>query len=215
MRDATRYDEEFANAITHGAGVVGSLTGGAVLISLAANVGNPWQIVGAAVFSLSLLLLYTASTVYHWVRHQAVKTRLQVLDHCAIFVLIAGTYTPFTLGSLRGVWGWAIFATVWTLAFAGITCKLVRARGFSRAPLPLYLAMGWLALIAVGPLFRALPISVLLLIVAGGLSYTGGIYFYLSRRIPYAHTFWHLFVLAGSGFHFAAVLLQILSDSPA
>jgi hemolysin III len=215
MQDTAAHREELASTITHGIGALASLGGGAFLVGLAVLLGDGWEIFGAAVFATSLVLLYSASTLFHGVRDRVAKSRLRVLDHCAIFVLIAGTYTPFTLGSLRGVWGWAMFAAVWTLAAGGIVFKLFHTGRYPRLSTLLYLAMGWLVVIAAGPLLRALPASVLLWLLAGGLSYTGGTLVYHSRRIPYAHAWWHLFVLAGSACHFVAVLQQLLLARPA
>lgn len=210
MKDLIVPREEVASALTHGLGAVASIAGAAVLITLAAVFGDAWQVVGASVFGASLVLLYTASTLYHAVWHRTARTRLQVFDHCAIYVLIAGTYTPFTLVGLRGGWGWSLLAVVWALAAAGVVFKLFCTGRFRRLSTFIYLAMGWLVVVATGPMLRALPLSALLWLVAGGLSYTAGTFFYLSRRIPYAHAIWHLFVLGGSVCHFVAVLSQVL-----
>lgn len=206
---ACDHQEEIANALTHGFGLVASAIGGAVLIALAAVFGDLWQIVGAAVFTVSLLLLYSASTLYHAVRSQWAKTRLQVFDHCAIFILIAGTYTPFALGDLRGGWGWLLLATVWSLAIAGIVFKLFCTGRLHVLSTLMYIAMGWLALVVIKPLLHALPGAALAWLLAGGIAYTAGTLFYHSHR-RYAHAVWHLFVLAGSTCHFAAVLSQVL-----
>ena len=210
MDDVIIPREEVASALTHGLGAVASVAGGAVLVTLAAVFGDAWQVVGASVFCASLVLLYTASTLYHAVWHRAARPRLQVFDHCAIYVLIAGTYTPFTLVGLRGGWGWTLFGVVWGLAAAGVVFKLFCTGKFRRLSTFIYLGMGWMAVVATGPLVSALPVSALLWLVAGGLSYTAGTYFYLNRRIPYAHAIWHLFVLGGSACHFVAVLSQVV-----
>ena len=210
MEDVIDPREEVASALTHGLGAVASVAGGAVLITLAALYGDAWQVVGASVFCASLVLLYSASTLYHAVRSRVARARLQVFDHCAIYVLIAGTYTPFMLVELRGGWGWSLFGTVWALAVAGTVFKLFCTGRFRRLSTAIYLAMGWLVVVATGPLLRALPGSTLLWLVAGGLSYTAGTWFYLNRRIRYAHAIWHLFVLGGSVCHFVAVLSQVL-----
>lgn len=201
--------EEFANTLTHGVGAVASLIFGAVLIGLAALTGDPWRIVGAAVFSVALLLLYTASTIYHGAPAGPAKARLEVIDHCAIFLLIAGTYTPFTLVSLRGVWGWSLFGVIWAMAVAGMIMKLIFTTRFSLISTLIYIAMGWLAVVAFEPMQRALSGDTMLLLVLGGLAYTAGTLFYHNRRIPYAHAVWHLFVIAGSAFHFVAVATQV------
>lgn len=203
------HREELANVLTHGLGVFASVCGGAVLITLAAVFGDVWQIVGASVFGASLLLLYSASTLYHAVRHELVRARLKVFDHCAIYVLIAGTYTPFMLVDLRGGWGWALFGVVWGLAVAGIIFKLFCTGKLRVLSTLMYIGMGWLAVIAIGPMLRELPTSALIWLLAGGLTYTVGTVFYHSR-IPYSHAIWHLFVLGGSTCHFLAVLSQVM-----
>lgn len=209
MQRAPGHREELVNALTHGAGVVASLAGGGVLLTLAVLSGDVRRIVGAAVFVFALLLLYTASTLYHAVRHEETKARLKVLDHCAIFILIAGTYTPFTLVSLRGGWGWGLFATIWLLAVAGIAFKLYFTGRFKRTSTLIYVAMGWLVVVAAGPLSESVSLATLAWLVLGGLSYTLGTVFYLNQRLPYAHGIWHLFVLGGSACHFAAVLSEV------
>lgn len=203
------HREELANVLTHGLGVFASVCGGAVLITLAAVFGDVWQIVGASVFGASLLLLYSASTLYHAVRHEIVRARLKVFDHCAIYVLIAGTYTPFMLVDLRGGWGWTLFGVVWGLAVAGIVFKLFCTGKLRVLSTLMYIGMGWLAVIAIGPMLRELPTSALIWLLAGGLTYTVGTVFYHSR-IPYSHAIWHLFVLGGSTCHFVAVLSQVM-----
>jgi hemolysin III len=209
--EAVPQREEMANAITHGVGVAASLVGGVVLIALAVLRGDGWQIASAVVFSVSLLLLYITSTLYHAVRGEAAKTRLKTLDHCAIFVLIAGTYTPFTLVGLRGPLGWGLFAAIWGLALAGIIFKLFFTGRLKLLSTLMYVAMGWLVVVVIKPLILAIPTSALIWLVAGGLSYTAGTLFYHNRRIPYSHAIWHLFVLLGSLCHFAAVLTQVAS----
>jgi hemolysin III len=199
------HREELANAVTHGLGMVASVTAAAVLIVLAALNGDAWLITGVSVFATSLIALYTASTLYHAVRSAALKARLKVLDHAAIYLLIAGTYTPFMIGALRGGWGWSLFAVVWGLAVVGIALKLVYTGRYRVLSTSMYVAMGWLVLIGMGPLIRALDPVTLVWLVAGGVAYTAGTPFYHSGRIPYAHAVWHLFVLAGSVCHAVAV----------
>ena len=200
---------ELANALTHGVGAVASAVGAVVLVVLASLNGDAWQIVGSAVFGATLVLLYTASTVYHAVRTPHLKARLKVLDHCAIYLLIAGTYTPFTLVGLRGGWGWSLFGAVWALAVAGVIFKLFFIERFHLLSTALYVAMGWMVVVAAVPMVQRLSPATLAWMVAGGLAYTSGTLFYHSRR-PYAHAVWHLFVLAGSVCHFAAVATQVL-----
>lgn len=203
------HREELANALIHGVGVVASVAGGAALITLAAVFGNAWQIASATVFATTLILLYTASTLYHSFRDEAIKRRLKVLDHCAIYLLIAGTYTPFTLIGLRGVWGWSLFAVIWTLALAGIVFKLFFTGRFKLVSTLLYVAMGWIVVVAIVPLMNSLSRWALVWLFAGGIAYTLGTFFYMSKRLRYSHAIWHLFVLAGSVMHFAAVVTQV------
>ncbi|GAB4429331.1 MAG: hemolysin III family protein [Chloroflexi bacterium OHK40] len=202
--------EEAANTLTHGLGAVLSALAGAMLVALAARTHDPWRIVSAAVFSAALVLLYSASTLYHGAPAGRAKDRLEILDHCAIFLLIAGTYTPFTLVTLRGAWGWSLFAVVWALAVAGVVFKLIFSTRFAIISTLLYIAMGWLVVVAAGPMISALPWVAVVLLVSGGVAYTAGTLFYHSRRIPYAHAIWHLFVLTGSTLHFLAVGTQLL-----
>ena len=202
--------EELACALTHGVGAMASLVGGAVLITLAALAGDVWQVLSAAVFSVTLILLYTSSTLYHAARREVLRTRLRVVDHCAIFLLIAGTYTPFTLVSLRGPWGWSLFGVVWLLAVAGIVFKLFSTGRLRRLSTGMYLGMGWLSIVAAQPFLANLSTQTLLWLLAGGLAYTMGTAFYHSRRIPFAHAVWHLFVMAGSACHFVAVASQVM-----
>lgn len=206
---AAGFREELANALTHGVGAVAAVAGATVLIVLAALRGDGWQLGGAIVFGVSLLLLYLASTLYHAVPHPVAKRRLKVFDHCAIFLLIAGTYTPFTLVGLRGAWGWSLFGSVWALAAAGIVFKLFFTGRFRALSTAIYVAMGWVALVAIEPMLQRLSAGTLAWLLAGGVAYTAGTAFYHSRRLPYAHAVWHLFVLAGSTCHFAAVFGQV------
>jgi hemolysin III len=202
--------EEVANALTHGIGALAALAAGAVLITLAAVWGDGWQIASAIVFVATLLLLYLASTLYHAIPHPVAKQRLKVLDHCAIYLLIAGTYTPFSLIGLREHGGGWMLLTVWGLAAAGVVFKLFytgRFRGLSTA---IYLGMGWLALVAIDEMLAAIPMVTLGWLVAGGLAYTVGTIFYMNQRLPYSHAVWHGFVLLGSCLHFVAVSQQVL-----
>ena len=204
-----RSNEEVANAATHGFGILASLAGGSLLIVLAALRGSAWSIVGVSVFAASLILLYSASTLYHASRNETTRRRLKIFDHCAIYVLIAGTYTPFLITSLRGGWGWTLFGVIWGLAVAGVVFKLYFTGRYPRLSTAIYLTMGWLILIAAVPLVRELGRDTLGWLVAGGFAYSAGTIFYHSRRIPYAHAIWHLFVLGGSVCHGVAVALQI------
>ncbi|UYB54354.1 hemolysin III family protein [Xanthomonas sp. AM6] len=207
---STDWRDELASALTHGLGAVAALAGSSVLITLAAIYGDGWQLAGAIVFGVALLLLYTASTLYHAIPHPGAKARLQVLDHCAIYVLIAGTYTPFTLIGLRGPWGWGLFAAIWTIALAGVIFKLFFTGRFRLLSTILYLAMGWLIVVAIEPLLHSVDVPTLCWLLAGGLFYTLGTYFYQRDTVRYFHAIWHLFVLAGSVCHFVAVTAQVL-----
>ena len=203
--------DEIASALTHGLGAVAALAGGAVLITLAAIYGDGWQLGASIVFGVTLLLLYTASTLYHAIQHPVAKGRLKVFDHCAIYVLIAGTYTPFTLIGLRGPVGWWMFGAIWTLALAGVIFKLFYTGRFKRLSTLIYIAMGWMIMVAAKPMLAALDTWTLGWLLAGGLSYTLGTFFYHRESIRYSHAIWHLFVIAGSVCHFVAVTRQVLS----
>jgi hemolysin III len=198
--------EEWANRLTHGAGALLALVGLVALARSAAAHGTARQLLACSVFGGSLVLLYTSSTLYHTIPHARARSLLRVLDHSAIFLLIAGTYTPFTLVSLRGAWGWSLFGVVWTLAALGIALRLLLRRRPTGLFVGLYLAMGWCVVLAARPLAAALPPAGLALLAAGGLAYSVGVVFYLWQRLPYNHAIWHGFVLAGSAFHFFAVL---------
>lgn len=204
------FQEELANALTHGIGVIAGIAGGAVLITLAALYGDVWHIISASVFTASLILLYSSSTLYHAIPGKRAKARLQVLDHCAIFVLIAGTYTPFTLVSLQGAWGWSIFGVAWGLAALGIIFKLFFTGRYEKLSTAVYVAMGWMIVIALKPLIDSLPLVSFGWLLAGGLLYTAGTYFYHREKMRFAHAIWHLFVLGGSVCHFIAVTLQLV-----
>ena len=202
--------EELANAWTHGLGATAALAGGAVLVALAARHGDGWQLTSSIVFAISLLLLYIASTLYHAIRHPVAKGRLKVFDHCAIYVLIAGTYTPFTLIGLRGTWGWSLFATIWALAAAGVVFKLFFTGRFKRLSTMIYLAMGWLVIVAIKPMWGALDAWTLGWLFGGGVFYTLGTVFYHRPTLRYSHAIWHLFVIAGSVSHYVAVMAHVL-----
>jgi hemolysin III len=202
--------EEIAHAVTHGLGLLLSIAGLAVLVAAASVRGDAWHVVGCAVFGVTLVLLYAASTLYHSIHHQRAKRVLRKLDWSAIFLLIAGSYTPFTLVSLRGGWGWTLLALVWGLAVLGIVLQVIIPTSVRRLSVAIYLAMGWLVLIAIEPLVRSLHSEGLVLLVLGGLAYTLGLAFYAWRRLPYNHAIWHVFVLAGSACHFSCVLGYVI-----
>jgi hemolysin III len=204
------YHGERLNGYSHLFGAVAATAGLVALLVLAANQRDAWKLTSFAIYGGSLLLLYLVSTLYHSVRGRA-KPVLQKLDHGAIYLLIAGSYTPFTLVTLRGPWGWALFGTVWALAALGIVVDSMHGRNSRRlVPLMIYVVMGWLALVAIVPLVQALPTGGLLWLIAGGVFYTGGIVFYaLDAKLRHAHGIWHLFVLSGSVCHYLAVLLYV------
>lgn len=206
--------EEIANSITHGAGLVLSLIALPVLVIATTARGDAWRVSAACVYGVTLILLYASSTLYHALPGARLKAVLRRCDHAAIYLLIAGTYTPFLLGPLRGAWGWSLLAVIWTLAVAGVVLKSVFGVRLPHLSTVLYVAMGWLVVIAAVPLVRSLPWSGLAWLMAGGLLYTGGVAFYvLDGRMRYAHAIWHLFVLAGSVAHFCAVLGSTLPQA--
>lgn len=199
--------EEIANTLSHGAGLLSAVIAAPFLIFYAAEHGDAWSVAGASVFISTAILLYLTSTVYHATKEGPTKNMFRIFDHAAIFLLIAGTYTPFTLGILRGVWGWTLFGIVWGIAIAGIIFKFTAGVRYPKFSTLLYLMMGWLAILAVKPFWETMPLEGLLWIAAGGLAYTMGIIFFAVPKLRYAHFVWHLFVLAGTASHFIAVLL--------
>jgi hemolysin III len=202
--------EEIAHAITHGLGLALSLAGLVALVVAASLRGDAWHVVSCAVFGVTLVLLYAASTLYHGIQGPRTKRVLRRLDHAAIFLLIAGTYTPFTLVSLRGTWGWTLFALVWSLALLGVVLHATIPSKARRLSAPLCLAMGWLVVVALGPLVRSVHPEGLVLLVLGGFAYSVGVIFYAWQRLPYNHAVWHVFVLAGSVCHFSCVLGYVI-----
>jgi hemolysin III len=198
--------EEIANSISHGLGLVLALVAVPVLVLSAMRAGGMRFLFGVSVFGATMVLLYLASTLYHSVTHEAAKGWFRLFDHTAIFLLIAGSYTPFALGVLRGPWGWSMLAAVWTLAIVGITLKIIARTRHSRISIVLYVLMGWLAVVATKPILELIPVPGILLILAGGIAYTGGLAFFAAHRIRYHHFIWHLFVIAGTTCHYLAVL---------
>jgi hemolysin III len=199
--------EELANTISHGIGFVAALVGVPFLVATAARHGDLLDTVGAIVFSASVLLLYFSSTVYHGLPNGRAKRVFRVVEHSAIFLLIAGTYTPFTLGVLRGPWGWTLLGAVWTIAVIGVTLKAYNKASHPILSTGLYLLMGWLIVVAAEPLMAGLSARTLLLLIAGGLSYTVGVIFFaLDSRLPFGHVVWHAFVMTGTACHYFAVL---------
>jgi hemolysin III len=202
--------EELANSVTHGIGLGLSVAGFAALLVLATVHGGAWRIVSCAIYGVSLICVYASSTLYHGLRSQRVKHIFKVFDHSAIFLLIAGTYTPFLLVNLRGGWGWSLLGIVWGLAATGIVLKFWFVDRYPILSTGGYVLMGWLALIAVKPLLQAVPTIGLIWLLAGGLMYTVGVAFYAWKRIPYNHVIWHLFVMAGSACHYFAVVYSVI-----
>lgn len=199
--------EEIANAVSHGLGCVLAIASLPILVFYAAQRGTAANVVGASVFAGTAILLYLVSTLYHAIPNGTAKVWLGRLDHAAIYLFIAGSYTPFTLGVLRGGWGWALFIIVWAAAALGVTIKLLDRLKHPIWSTGLYVAMGWVAVIAAGPLVDRMPVTGIAWLVAGGLSYTlGAVVFLLDHRVRYAHFVWHLFVIGGSVCHFFAAL---------
>ena len=205
-RTLARPGEELANVLSHGVGFMCAVAATPILIIGAVNRGGAANVVGSSVFGATMMLLYLASTWYHAVPESQLKDRLQEFDHAAIYILIAGTYTPFTLGVLGGAWGWTLFGLVWGAATIGVCEKLISGVRYPRLSIAVYVSMGWLILIAIRPLMVNMPPHGIRWLVAGGISYSAGVVFHIAHRLPYNHFIWHLFVLAGSTCHFFAVL---------
>ena len=196
--------------LTHGLGAALSAAGLVVLVTLSSLRGDAWRIAATAIFGATLVLLYASSTLYHSFRDERTKRLLRKFDHAAIFLLIAGTYTPFLLVNLRGPWGWSLFGVIWALAVAGVALKFRFTGRFRVGSTLLYIGMGWLVVIALRPMQGAVPAAALWLLLAGGLCYTVGTVFYLWKRLPYHHAVWHLFVLGGSACHFFSVYAAVI-----
>ncbi|MDQ7996341.1 MAG: hemolysin III family protein [Luteibacter sp.] len=206
--------EEVASSVIHAIGLVLSIAGLAVLVAFSAMYGGTRAVVASSVFGGSLILLYAASTLYHAIPGSMAKRVLRTCDHIAIFLLIAGTYTPFTLLALPGAWGWGLLVTIWSVAIIGSLAELGLLKRYRKAAVAMYVAMGWVAVVAIEPLRANVPTGGLLLLLAGGLCYTGGVPFYMARKMPYHHAIWHVFVLAGSVLHYLAILLYVIPDAP-
>ncbi len=198
--------EEIANSVSHGVGFLAAVAVSPILVVSAVRRDGSAAIVGASIFASTMILLYVTSTLYHSMARTRAKQVFQILDHGAIFLLIAGTYTPFTLGVLRGAWGWTLFGLVWGIAVVGVVLKSLTGVRRKRLSTILYLVMGWLIVIAVKPLWVKMPSWGLFWLLAGGAAYTAGVGFYAAKRVPYAHFVWHLFVIAGTTCHCIAVL---------
>ena len=202
--------EELANSVTHGVGLGLSLVGAIALVVLTALRGDGWQVVSSSVYGASLVALYTASTLYHSIRPPGAKRVLRVFDHCAIYLLIAGSYTPFALITLRGGWGWTLLSRVWGLAVAGIVFKVFFTGRLNALSTTIYVLMGWLCIVAAKPIIEMVPTGALWWLAAGGIIYTVGTVFYHNRRVPYSHAIWHLFVIGGSACHYFAISRYVL-----
>lgn len=202
--------EELANSITHGIGFVLSVAGLIVLVVSASMHGDPYMVVSFSIYGASLVALYLASTFYHSFHSPRLKHNLRILDHCAIYLLIAGTYTPFTLLNLRGPVGWSLFGTIWGLAALGIILKFWHIGRYPILTPLIYVAMGWVGAIAVKPSIEAIPPMGMSLLVAGGITYTVGVIFYALEKLPYNHAIWHMFVLSASAMHFFAILFYAM-----
>ena len=198
--------EEIANSISHGLGLALSIVGFTVLIILASQNDDPWRLTAYIIYGISLTTLYLFSTLYHGLTHSRTKAIFRRLDHSAIYLLIAGTYTPVILISLRTTWVMFLLPVVWVMAILGVYMKVFYIHRYERLTLAFYILMGWLALIAAKPLFNSVPIESFIWIIVGGISYTTGIIFYAWRRLPYQHTIWHMFVLLGSISHYIGIL---------
>ena len=202
--------EEIANAITHGLGIAFGITVLVLLVVFSSLRGEVWKIVSFSIYGATLIILYTASTLYHSFRSPKVKCIFRIIDHVSIYLLIAGTYTPFTLVNLRGPWGWSLFGTIWGLAIVGIIFKIVFFGKYEILSTIIYLGMGWIAIVAIKPMIAIFPTMGLWWIVIGGLFYSLGVIFFVWEKLPFNHAIWHLFVLGGSVSHFIAMILYVL-----
>lgn len=207
------HGAELANSITHGVGFALSIVGLVVLVAFAALHGSARHVVACSIYGSTLVILYLASTLYHSIYAPNVKYVFKVIDHIAIYLLIAGTYTPFTLISLQGAWGWTVFGVIWGLALLGILYKIIFIGRWKGVSVTIYLAMGWMCIIPIKPLLESLTTGGVIWLAAGGLAYTFGVIFYVWKRLPFHHAIWHLFVMAGSACHFFAIMFYVLPRS--
>ncbi len=206
--------EEIAHAVTHGVGIPLSIAGLVILVAFSSLYGDAWHIISSTIYGVTLILCYTASTLYHGIPLPRAKQLLRQLDHASIFLLIAGTYTPFTLVNLRGPWGWTLFGLVWGIALVGMALELIARKRYKRLSISLYLGLGWLVVIAIQPMLESVGTGGLLLLLAGGLCYSLGVIFYVWKRLAYHHAVWHLFVLGGSISHFFSILFYVVPNAP-
>ncbi|MCF7886002.1 MAG: hemolysin III family protein [Candidatus Marinimicrobia bacterium] len=210
QKKAYELKEEIANSITHGIGATLAVAALVILVVFASIQGNPWKIVSFSIYGASLLTLYLASTFYHAFQRPRLKRIFRIVDHASIYILIAGTYTPFTLVTIRGAWGWSIFGIIWGLAIFGIAFKTMFIHKFKIISTLIYILMGWFIVIAMHEVVANLDIMGLIWLILGGVLYTGGVYFFANDSIRFNHAIWHLFVLAGSICHFFAILFHVL-----
>jgi len=209
------FGEEIAHAVSHGIGILLSIAGLVVMLIFAYLYGDAWHIVSCSIYGATLILLYTASTLYHGITQPTLKRILQRIDHAAIYLLIAGTYTPFTLVALRGGWGWTLFGLVWSFAMVGVVLETMVKKRINWLSISLYLGMGWMVVIAIRPMLDSVASGGLVLLLAGGLCYSLGVIFYAWKRLAYHHAVWHLFVMAGSLLHFFSIFFYVLPPSVA
>jgi hemolysin III len=201
--------EEIFNSITHGIGVLLSIAALVILVVLAVGKGNVWHVVSFSIYGSTMILLYLASTLYHSFTKEKVKNLFMRFDHAAIFLLIAGTYTPFLLTALRGTFGWVLFGIIWGVAIVGVVIRSIYLTRFRKLMVAMYLVMGWMFVVAVGPMIKNLPLTSIIFLLLGGIFYSVGVVFYVKRNLIYGHGIWHLFVLAGSIMHFFAVVYSL------
>lgn len=213
MKKVYSTTEEVFHTITHGLGAGLSIAGFIVLLILAIKQGDGWTLAGVTVFGIALILLYLSSTLYHSFPPSKIKNFFQFLDHSCIYVLIAGTYTPFLLVYMRGLWGWILFGLLWTLTALGFIFKLFFIGKWNKLATIIYILMGWIAIIAIKPAIEMIPTGAILLMLLGGIIYTGGVIFYLWERLPFHHVIWHLFVLGGSLVHFVCIYIYIIGKN--
>ena len=215
MSSAKKYSlgEEIAHSVSHGIGALLGVVGLVVMLWLSFEYGDVWHVVSVSIYGASVILLYSASTLYHAITNPRAKRFFQLMDHAAIFVLIAGTYTPFLLVNLRGPWGWSLFIIIWSIALGGVLLEIVKKERVKWLSLSLYLGLGWMALVAVKPMLELVNTTGLLLLLIGGLLYSLGVIFYVRKQMVYHHAIWHVFVLAASVAHFFAVIYGVILPS--
>lgn len=202
--------EEIAHSVSHGIGALLGVVGLVVMLWLAFEYGDVWHVVSVSIYGASMILLYSASTLYHALTNPRAKRFFQLMDHAAIFLLIAGTYTPFLLVNLRGPWGWTLFIIIWSIALGGVLLEILKKERVKWLSLSLYLGLGWMALVAVKPMLELVNTTGLLLLLVGGLLYSLGVIFYVRKQMVYHHAIWHVFVLAASIAHYFAVIYGVI-----